>query len=367
MTYNIALLPGDGVGPEVTDAATRTLNKVGEVFDISFGFESFAVGGAAIDKFNDPAPDEMINACKASDAVFLGAVGGPKWDNVPVRPEAGLLKIRKEMQLFANLRPTQVHPSLVAQSPLRPELVAGVDFLVVRELTGGIYFGEKSRTKTSATDVCTYSIEEVERVARIAFRAAKLRRRRVTSIDKSNVLETSRLWREVVIRIGADEFPEVTLDHLLVDAAAMHLIQRPKSFDVIVTENMFGDILSDEASVLTGSIGTMGSASMGASGPGLYEPIHGSAPDIAGQNKANPIGAIASAAMLLRHGLKEHDAADAVDHAISMAITNGTTTPDLGGSLTGTEAADAIVNAIGEPVNSKNLITSEISRRFEPA
>jgi len=367
MTYKIAILPGDGVGPEVTDAAMRTLEKVGEVFDLSFEFESHAAGGAGIDACGDPASDEMIDACKAADAVYLGAVGGPKWDNAPVRPEAGLLKIRKEMGLFANLRPTQVHPSLVEQSPLRPELVAGVDFLVVRELTGGIYFGEKTRDENYARDVCTYTTEEVERVTRIAFRAAKMRRRRVTSIDKSNVLETSRLWREVVTRIAQDEFPEVTLDHLLVDAAAMHIIQRPKSFDVILTENMFGDILSDEASVLTGSIGTMGSASMGASGPGLFEPIHGSAPDIAGKNKANPIGAIASAAMLLRHGLKEHDAADAVDHAISMAITHGETTPDLGGSLSGSEAANAIIETIGAPVNSANLITSEISRRYEPA
>ncbi len=367
MTHKIALLPGDGVGPEVTDAAVAALSRAGELHNHSFEFESYPVGGAAIDECGEPAPDATIDACKASDAVFLGAVGGPKWDNAPVRPEAGLLKIRKELGLFANLRPTQVHPDLVAQSPLRPELVAGVDFLVIRELTGGIYFGEKSRDKDSATDVCTYSVEEVERVARVAFKAAKGRCRRVTSIDKANVLETSRLWRDVVVRIGRDEFPEITLDHLLVDAAAMHLIQRPKSFDVILTENMFGDILSDEASVLTGSIGTMGSASLGTSNPGLFEPIHGSAPDIAGQDKANPIGAIASAAMLLRHGLGAFDAAEAIDHAISVAITNGETTPDLGGNLSGSEAAKAIVDLIGVTASPHHLITSEISRRFEPA
>jgi len=350
MTCKIVLLPGDGIGPEVTRAAMNALKRVSDVFGITAQFETHHLGGIAIDKTGNPAPDEMIAACKKADAVFLGAVGGPKWDNAPVRPEAGLLKIRKELGLFANLRPTVVHPSLVEQSPLRPELVAGVDFLIVRELTGGIYFGEKTRDADKASDLCTYSVPEIERVARVAFKAAQKRKGRLTSIDKANVLETSHLWRETVTRLGADEYPDVELDHLLVDAAAMHLIQRPKSFDVIVTENLFGDILSDEASVLSGSIGAMGSASLGGESPGLFEPIHGSAPDIAGMDKANPIGAIASVSMLLRHGLGLGAPADAVDAAISQAIESGQTTGDLGGKLSGSAAADAIVGLIGVPV-----------------
>lgn len=346
MTYKIVLLPGDGIGPEITGAATGALNRVGEKFALDFAFDTQHLGGVAIDEVGEPCPDATVAACRGADAVFLGAVGGPKWDNAPVRPEAGLLKIRKELGLFANLRPTAVHPKLVDQSPLRAELVAGADFLIVRELTGGIYFGEKKRNEHEASDLCAYSVPEVERVARVAFEAARKRDGRLTSIDKANVLETSRLWRATVTRLGEAEFPDVTLDHLLVDAAAMHLIQRPKSFDVIVTENMFGDILSDEASVLTGSIGTMGSASLGGEGPGLFEPIHGSAPDIAGQDKANPIGAIASVSMLLRHGLGLGDAADAVDAAISRAIETGQTTGDLGGALSGRAAAQAICDLI---------------------
>ena len=346
MTYKIVLLPGDGIGPEITEAATGALKRVGEKFGIAFAFDIQHLGGIAIDETGEPCPDATVAACKGTDAIFLGAVGGPKWDNAPVRPEAGLLKIRKELGLFANLRPTVVHPKLVEQSPLRAELVAGADFLIVRELTGGIYFGKKARTETEASDLCAYSVPEVERVARVAFEAARKRDGRLTSIDKANVLETSRLWRATVTRLGETEFSDVALDHLLVDAAAMHLIQRPKSFDVIVTENMFGDILSDEASVLTGSIGTMGSASLGGEGPGLFEPIHGSAPDIAGQDKANPIGAIASASMLLRHGLGLGEPADAVDAAISRAIGEGRTTGDLGGGLSGSAAAQAICDLI---------------------
>lgn len=346
MTYKIVLLPGDGIGPEITGAATGALNRVGEKFGLDFAFDSQHLGGVAIDEVGEPCPDATVAACKGADAVFLGAVGGPKWDDAKVRPEAGLLKIRKELGLFANLRPTVVHPKLVDQSPLRAELVAGADFLIVRELTGGIYFGEKKRNETEASDLCAYSVPEVERVARVAFEAARKRDGRLTSIDKANVLETSRLWRATVTRLGETEFPDVALDHLLVDAAAMHLIQRPKSFDVIVTENMFGDILSDEASVLTGSIGTMGSASLGGEGPGLFEPIHGSAPDIAGQDKANPIGAIASVSMLLRHGLGLGEPADAVDAAISRAIDEGRTTGDLGGALSGSAAAQAICDLI---------------------
>jgi len=346
MTYKIVLLPGDGIGPEITRAATGALDRVGERFQLDFAYDAQHLGGVAIDEVGDPCPDATVAACKSADAVFLGAVGGPKWDDAKVRPEAGLLKIRKELGLFANLRPTVVHPKLVNQSPLRAELVAGADFLIVRELTGGIYFGEKKRNETEASDLCAYTVPEVERVARVAFEAARKRAGRLTSIDKANVLETSRLWRATVTRLGETEFPDVALDHLLVDAAAMHLIQRPKSFDVIVTENMFGDILSDEASVLTGSIGTMGSASLGGDGPGLFEPIHGSAPDIAGQDKANPIGAIASVSMLLRHGLGLGDAADAVDAGISRAIETGQTTGDLGGTLSGSAAAKAICDLI---------------------
>ncbi len=342
MAYKVVFLPGDGIGPEVTDGVKRVLRHVADVFELKFKFETHAIGGDAIDKFGEPAPAATIAACRKADAIFLGAVGGPKWDDVPKRPEAGLLQIRKELGLFANMRPTLVHPRLVSHSPLRPELVSGVDILFVRELTGGIYFGEKSRSKTEATDVCCYSREEIERVSRVAFEAARRRHGHVTSVDKANVLETSRLWREVVTQLHRDEYADVKLDHLLVDAAAMHLIQRPRSFDVILSENMFGDILSDEASVLSGSIGTMASASLGNSGPGLFEPIHGSAPDIAGQNLANPIGAIASLSMLLRYGLKLPKAADAIDHSISTTIEFGMTTPDLGGSMSSTDVVAAI-------------------------
>jgi 3-isopropylmalate dehydrogenase len=332
VSRSIVLLPGDGVGPEVTAAARGVLEAVAARFGLDFAFAEHLIGGAAIDATGEPLPEATKAACLAADAVFLGAVGGPKWDLAPKRPEQGLLAIRKAMGLFANLRPAFVDKALAHRSPLKPEAVEGVDILIVRELTGGLYFGERTRTATTATDLCTYSVEEIERVTRVAFEAARKRSGRVTSVDKANVMETSRLWRETVIRLAKD-YPDVALDHALVDSTAMKLITNPKSFDVMLTENMFGDILSDEASVLAGSIGLLGSASMGADGPGLFEPIHGSAPDIAGQDLCNPIGAIRSAAMLLRYGLELGAEADAVEAAITAAIEAGETTADIGGHL----------------------------------
>ncbi len=332
MSISIVLLPGDGVGPEVTAAARDVLEAVAARFDHDIQFAEHLIGGAAIDATGEPLPEATKAACLAADAVFLGAVGGPKWDLAPKRPEQGLLAIRKAMGLFANLRPAFVDKALAHRSPLKPEAVAGVDILIVRELTGGLYFGERTRTATTATDLCTYSVEEIERVTRVAFEAARKRSGRVTSVDKANVMETSRLWRETVIRLAKD-YPDVALDHALVDSTAMKLITDPRAFDVMLTENMFGDILSDEASVLAGSIGLLGSASMGSSGPGLFEPIHGSAPDIAGKDLCNPIGAIRSVAMLLRFGLELGAEADAVEAATTAAIEAGEVTADIGGHL----------------------------------
>ncbi len=340
--HTIVLLPGDGVGPEVAQAARTVLETIAGKFGHEFSFAEHRIGGAAIDATGEPLPDAPLTACLKADAVFLGAVGGPKWDGAPKRPEQGLLGIRKSMGLFANLRPATVDEALIDRSPLKPEAVRGVDILMVRELTGGIYFGERKRTATSASDLCTYSVEEIERVARIGFEAARGRRGKLTSVDKANVLETSRLWRETVIRLHREHYADVTLEHGLVDSAAMKLITNPRDYDVILTENMFGDILSDEASVLAGSIGLLGSASLGAEGPGLFEPIHGSAPDIAGQDKANPIGAIRSAAMLLRYGLGLASEADAVEAATAAAIQAGELTGDLGGKLGTMAVAGAI-------------------------
>ena len=332
----IVLLPGDGIGPEITEATLRVLDAVGE-----FDYDEQVFGGASIDAHGTALTDEVEAACKAADAVLLAAVGGPKWDTTDPkapRPEQGLLGLRKALGLYANLRPVKALPGVSDASPLKD--VERVDMLVVRELTGGIYFGAKERTETSATDVCTYSVEEVERIARVAFRAA---RSRVTSVDKANVLETSRLWREVVTRVHAQEFPHVELEHLLVDAAAMRIVTAPRHFDVILTENLFGDILSDEASVITGSLGMLPSASIGGEGPGLFEPVHGSAPDIAGQGVANPLAMVLSAAMLLRHGLERPAEADAVERAVEQALAGGLRTPDLGGSATTREAVDAVL------------------------
>jgi 3-isopropylmalate dehydrogenase len=338
----IAVLPGDGIGPEVTAQAVRVLRSVAGRGGHRLVLREAPIGGCAIDAMGSPLPEETLALCREADAVLLGAVGGPKWDapDALVRPEQGLLRLRKALGLYANLRPVRLHPELVAASPLRPERLAGVDLLVVRELTGGIYFGEKRRENAGggeerALDTCVYTTGEIERVVRAAARLARGRRGRVASVDKANVLETSRLWREVTTRVMREEFPDLELEHVLVDACAMHLINRPAEFDVIVTENMFGDILTDEASMLAGSLGVLPSASLGEPQPGqraqlgLYEPIHGSAPGIAGQDLANPLGAILSAAMLLRHSLGWEVEAAAVEAAVSRVISEGLRTRDV--------------------------------------
>ena len=348
----ITLLPGDGIGPEVTSAAHRVLKEVATKYGHGFEYKVELIGGAAIDAVGDPLPAQTIESCESSDAVFLGAVGGPKWSdpNIEVRPEQGLLKIRSVLGLYANLRPVKVIEDLIPASPLRAELLTGVDMIVVRELTGGIYFGEKTRSETSASDLCTYHTHEVERIVRVAARLASSRRGKLCSVDKANVLETSRLWRDVTDRLVPNEFPELELETLLVDAAAMHLLVRPRDFDVIVTENMFGDILTDEASMLVGSLGMLPSASLGDGSRGIYEPIHGSAPDIAGQDIANPCGAIASAALLLRHSLGLDDEANAVEAAIGTAISSGARTADIAiddeSSISTTAMTDLIISGI---------------------
>ncbi len=328
----VALLPGDGIGPEVMSSARRVLEAIGD-----FEFAEGLVGGASIDAHGTPLADDVLDQCRRSDAVLLGAVGGPRWEttdpNAP-RPEQGLLGLRKELGLFANLRPVRPSAALEHASPLRPERVAGTDLLVVRELTGGIYFGDSGRDGDLAHDTCEYSVAEIERIAGVAFEAARRRAdsgdgpARVSSVDKANVLETSRLWRETVERV-AESYEGVELEHVLVDNAAMQLISNPARFDVILTENMFGDILSDEASMLTGSLGMLPSASLGAEGPGLFEPVHGSAPDIAGQGIANPLATILSAAMMLRHGLDRPDDAARIERAVDSALARGLRTPDL--------------------------------------
>jgi 3-isopropylmalate dehydrogenase len=338
MTTHIAVLPGDGIGPEITAPTLDLLSRLGD-----FEFSEHAFGGASIDAHGTALTDETLAACRASDAVLLAAVGGPKWDttdpNAP-RPEQGLLGIRKELGLYANLRPVRAVEALIEASPLRREVVEGTDMLVVRELTGGIYFGEKTRTENSASDLCLYTTGEIERIARTAFGAA---RSRVTSVDKANVLETSRLWREVVRRVHAEEFPHVELEHALVDSTAMKLITAPRHFDVILTENMFGDILSDEASVVTGSLGLLPSASVGADGPGLFEPVHGTAPDIAGQGIANPLAMFLSAALMLRHGLGREAEAASLESAVDRALGQGLRTRDLGGTASTAEATQAVL------------------------
>lgn len=348
----ITVLPGDGIGPEVAAAAIAALRRVATKYDHRFGIEEKLIGGAAIDATGSPLPGDTLEWCKKSDAVFLGAVGGPKWDdpNAKVRPEQGLLRLRSELGVFANLRPVQIIDALSGASPLRAERLHGVDLLVVRELTGGIYFGDKTRDETTASDLCIYHKHEIERIVRIAAGLAQRRDFRLCSVDKANVLETSRLWRDVTSKIISSEFPDVMLEHMLVDAAAMHLINRPAHFDVIVTENMFGDILTDEASMLAGSMGMLPSASIGASKRGLYEPIHGSAPDIEGKGLANPCGAIASAAMLLRHSLQLEEEATAIESAIRGVIDSGARTADLaiaGDTILNTgEMTEAILQAL---------------------
>lgn len=345
MTYKITLLPGDGIGPEITQVARAVLEHTASLSGFSVKFTECAFGGASIDQYGEPLTDKTLKACQSADAVFLGAVGGPKWDHAPERPEMGLLALRKALGVYANLRPAAVHPALADKSPLRPDLVAGTDVLIVRELTGGIYFGERERSEDKASDKCTYTRAEIERVARVAFEQARLRRGKLTSVDKANVLETSKLWRAVVTEMGQRDFPDIELDHMYVDAAAMHMLRHPTSFDVMVTENMFGDILSDEASMLPGSIGLLGSASLGDQRPGLFEPIHGSAPDIAGQDKANPFGAIEAAAQLLE-SLDEIDAAKRVRAAVNAMHEAGEWTGDLGGSLTCSEAGVKLVERL---------------------
>jgi len=327
----ITLLPGDGIGPEVTTSARQVLDAVAKQYGHSLTYKEALIGGAAIDATGEPLPAATVEACETADAVLLGAVGGPKWSdpNAKVRPEQGLLKLRAVLGVYANIRPVRIYPELAGASPLRADILDGVDMLVIRELTGGIYFGKKTRTATSASDLCEYTVGEVERIVRVAARLAAERRGRLCSVDKANVLETSRLWRDVTNRVMADEFPEIELETLLVDAAAMHLLSRPSDFDVIVTENMFGDILTDEASMLAGSLGMLPSASLGDGSAGLYEPIHGSAPDIAGMGIANPCAAIASVAMMLRHSLGLETEAMAVEQAIATAITAGARTADI--------------------------------------
>ncbi|NQV86667.1 MAG: 3-isopropylmalate dehydrogenase [Woeseiaceae bacterium] len=327
----ITLLPGDGIGPEVTQCAEQVLDAVATCFGHSFSFDTQLIGGAAIDAAGDPLPGVTVASCKAADAVFLGAVGGPKWSdpNAKLRPEQGLLKLRAALGVYANIRPIKIFPELVGASPLRPDILDGVDMIVVRELTGGIYFGAKTRDAFSASDLCIYTVAEIERIIRVAARLATGRRGKLCSVDKANVLETSRLWRSTTDRLMAAEFPEIEVETLLVDAAAMHLLSRPADFDIIVTENMFGDILTDEASMLAGSLGMLPSASLGDTKVGLYEPIHGSAPDIAGKGIANPCASIASVALLLRHSLGLETEARAVERAIGLAIVAGARTADI--------------------------------------
>ncbi|MEO1037578.1 MAG: 3-isopropylmalate dehydrogenase [Pseudomonadota bacterium] len=341
MSASVVLLPGDGIGPEVVDAARAVLTHWQRAGDIDVTIAEALVGGAAIDATGDPLPAATRDACRNADAVLLGAVGGPKWSDpaAAVRPEQGLLALRRELGVFANLRPVKPLRALYDASPLRADRLEGTDLMVVRELTGGIYFGAKERTDTTASDLCTYSVVEVERIVRVAAGLAAGRRGRLVSVDKANVLETSRLWRATAERVIAEEFPEIRLEHMLVDAAAMHLLSRPASFDVVVTENMFGDILTDEASMLAGSMGMLPSASLGNDRVGLYEPIHGSAPDIAGQGIANPCGTLASLAMLLRHSLNLPALAVQLERAIERAIVDGIRTRDLAADSTVTTAA----------------------------
>ncbi|MGA9857477.1 MAG: 3-isopropylmalate dehydrogenase [Solirubrobacteraceae bacterium] len=340
MPSTVILLPGDGIGPEIIAPAVEVLDTVAPG---RFTYEEREFGGASIDAHGTALTDETLAACRAADAVLLAAVGGPKWDTTDPdqpRPEQGLLGLRKGLGLFANLRPVKPLPALYDASPLRREVIENTDLLVVRELTGGIYFGEKTRTADSASDACVYTREEIERIARVAFGAA---RSRVTSVDKANVLETSRLWREVVRELHAAEFPNIELEHLLVDNAAMKLVAAPRHFEVIVTENMFGDILSDEAAMLTGSLGMLPSASLGADGPGVFEPVHGSAPDIAGTGIANPLAMFLSAALMLRHGFGMEDEAAAVESAVNRALADGLRTPDLGGDATTAQSTRAVL------------------------
>jgi 3-isopropylmalate dehydrogenase len=348
---SIVAIPGDGIGVEVTAEAVRVLQIIARKHGHEFSFDELLMGGCSIDKHGVALTDEALAACKASDAVLLGAVGGPKWDDpaAKVRPEQGILALRKGLGVFANLRPVKTHPALVEASPVKPDRLKGVDVLVIRELTGGLYFGKKTREtidgRVRVTDALEYFDYEVRRVIELAFRLARGRRKKVSSVDKANILDTSRLWRQTAMEISRAN-PDIVLEHLLVDTASMKLLTAPASFDVIVTENMFGDILTDEASVLAGSMGMLPSASLGDGGPGLYEPIHGSAPDIAGKGIANPTGAILSAALLLRHSLHLEGEAASIERAVESAITEGCRTADLGGRLSTTQMADEVIGRL---------------------
>ncbi len=357
MTYNIALLKGDGIGPEIVDGAVKVLEKVADKFGHTFNFTPYLIGGCAIDATGEPLPKETVKGCLASDSVLLGAVGGPKWDTLPghQRPEKALLGIRSALGLYTNLRPAKLYSALNAECPLRPDIVEkGIDLVMVRELTGGIYFGERGRRDgkygPEAYDTECYSVMEIERIARVACETAQKRGKKVISIDKANVLESSRLWREVVHKV-AENYPDVEVSDMLVDNAAMQLVKNPSQFDVVVTSNMFGDILSDEASQITGSIGLLPSASLGDTKCGMYEPIHGSAPDIAGQNKANPIATILSAAMMLRYSFDLEAEAKAIEDAVDEVLKAGYRTGDILGAsketpLTCTEMTDKILERI---------------------
>ena len=356
MIKNIALIKGDGIGPEIIAEAVKILNTVGEKYGHTFNFTDVLMGGAAIDKSGEPLPAGELKKCLESDSVLLGAVGGDKWNKIPphLRPEKGLLSLRKEMGVFSNNRPTKIWKELAEASPLKKSIVdEGVDFVIVRELTGGIYFGEhktenENGIKTS-TDVLKYTEKEIERICRIGFETAMKRRKKLCSVEKSNVLDSSRLWKEVVTKLSA-EYPEVSLSHMLVDNCAMQIVKNPSQFDVIVTENMFGDILSDEASMITGSIGMIPSSSLGEGTRGIYEPIHGSAPDIAGKNAANPIGTILSAAMMLRFSFDMEKEADSIEKAVSLALQKGLRTADIAengaSAVTCSEMGDAIKSFI---------------------
>ena len=335
MKKNIAVIRGDGIGPEIVNQAIKVLDKVGEIFGHTFNYTDVDMGGCAIDKYGDPLPQDMLDKCVASDSVLLGAVGGDKWNNVPghMRPEKGLLRLRAGMGVYSNNRPAKIWPQLASASPLKKSIVdAGIDFIIVRELIGGIYFGEHKTDEVDgqkqATDILTYSESEIERIGRIGFETAQKRGKKLCSVEKSNVLDSSRLWKKVIHNL-AQEYPDVTLTDMLVDNCAMQIVKNPSQFDVIVTENMFGDILSDEASMITGSIGMIPSSSLGKTSCGLYEPIHGSAPDIAGQDVANPIGTILSVAMMLRYSFDMPAEADSIERAVSKLLDDGYRTADI--------------------------------------
>ena len=351
MKAHIAVLGGDGIGPEVIAEALRVLRAVAVQHQHEFVLQELPFGGVAIDQFGDGLPEHTIQGCLASDGVLLGAIGGPKWGpNAPVRPESALLRLRAELGVYANLRPIKVHPTLRAASPIKPEIIDGVNLLFVRELTGGIYFGKKWREGDRAVDECAYTVGEIERVTRMAGRLAVRRRSKITQIDKSNVLETSRLWRNVSERVIREEFPSVSIDHMLVDSAAMQLIRNPRDFDVILTENLFGDVLTDEGAMLAGSLGVLPSAALGDGKRGLYEPIHGSAPDIAGKGIANPLATILSAAMMLRFSLNQEAAAQRIEAAVKKVLEQGFRTADIYSEDTNRvstkEMGDAVLKAL---------------------